>query len=191
MGAHLALRTLAETSPALDAAVLVAPMLGLNSGPLGDTLAAAITRGLCALGLGRVPAWREDAHPIGSPRSKQHILTGSVDRFADAQWWKEVAPELGLGPPTWAWLASAYRSTAALRAPGALEHIVTPILFVAAKADRLVRLADIRAAAARLPRARLHVLPPPAAHEILREVDDIRLAAHACIDAFLDEVAPA
>ncbi len=34
MGGHLLLRTLVERRPALDAAVLVAPMIGVNSGPI-------------------------------------------------------------------------------------------------------------------------------------------------------------
>jgi aspartyl-tRNA(Asn)/glutamyl-tRNA(Gln) amidotransferase subunit B len=43
--------------------------------------------------------------------------------------------------------------------------------------------------AARLPDARLHVYGREAAHEILRELDPVRLDALGRIDRFLDEVA--
>ena len=60
------------------------------------------------------------------------------------------------------------------------------MLLLATDADRLVSTAAIRRAARLLPHATLHVYPD-AAHEILREPDDVRLDALARIDAFLDE----
>ena len=52
MGGHLLLRALVERRPALDAAVLVAPMIGVNSAPIPAWLAPAIANAMCRLGLG-------------------------------------------------------------------------------------------------------------------------------------------
>ena len=50
MGGHMLLRTLAERRPALDAAVLVAPMIRVNSAPLSPGLAPWITDFMCLVG---------------------------------------------------------------------------------------------------------------------------------------------
>ena len=59
-----------------------------------------------------------------------------------------------------------------------------PILIIGADKDRLVSAAAIREAAALLPHAEL-VMMPDAAHEILRDSDEIRARAYARIDGFL------
>ena len=58
MGGHLLLRTLVERRPALDAAVLVAPMIGVNSAP--------------------IPAWL-------APDDRRHRCAGSAARAADVE----------------------------------------------------------------------------------------------------------
>src|SRR3954447_22889712 len=59
MGGHLLLRTLAERRPAISAAVLVAPMLGINSAPLPPAAAAWTASLMTMMGWGRHPAWHE------------------------------------------------------------------------------------------------------------------------------------
>src|SRR5436305_7732501 len=58
VGGHLLLRTLIERAPDIDAAVLVAPMIGVNSAPTPAWLAPAIANAMCRLGLGRAPMWK-------------------------------------------------------------------------------------------------------------------------------------
>lgn len=181
MGGHLVLRLLAERAPAVDGAALVAPMLGLRTGPLPPALARAIARGACRLGLGERTVLRSGPAP-------RAWLTGCPDRYADAQWWRARHPELSRGEPSWGWVAAAFDSIARLCAPGVLERVTQPVLLLAAARDALVSTEATRAAAARLPDARLHIVPD-AAHELLREADRARLAAFAALDAFLEGVA--
>jgi lysophospholipase len=185
MGGHLVLRWLANGGLA-DAAVLVAPMLGLNSGRLPDGITAAVTEAACRIGLARRPAWRDGDRP-GGPRAQN--LTHSAERFADELWWKAAAPELVVGPPTWGWLRAAFRSIHALMGGDALERIATPLLILGAAHDRLVDIAAIRAAAMRIPRATL-IESADGAHELLRETDALRDPMLAAIAAFLDAHAP-
>lgn len=180
MGGHLVLRALAERRIEADAVVLTAPMIGLAAPRVGR--AVAFLAGLFGMSMRPIA---EDLEP----GMKQPRLTSSVERFADATWWKETHPELASGVPTWGWVHAAYDSIARLRRPGALEGIRTPLLIVAATGDRLVSNADMARAARRIPGARL--ARSPGAHEILREADPIRLAALETIDDFLDETVPA
>jgi lysophospholipase len=188
MGGHVLLRTLADRHPPIDAAVLVAPMLTINSAPVPTLAAAWLASAASLFGWGRHPAWQQSSRPqpAGSPR--QAYLTGCRERYADELWWWEREPGFDLGPPSWGWLKAAYASLAALT-PAKLAGVATPVLLIGTERDRLVGAAAIRAAAARLPRAEL-VMFEDAAHEILRERDEVRLEALARIDAFLDRHAP-
>ena len=187
MGGHVLARLLAERRPALDAAVLVAPMLMVNSAPL-PPWAACWTAAMANLaGLGKAPLWRPVSPPPGSPR--QMNLTSCPERYQDEIWWWQEEPGFRLGAPSWGWLLAAYRSSAALT-PERLAAIDTPLLFVATERDRLVSPEAIRRAAEAIDGAEL-LMFPDAGHEILREVDAIRLAALARIDDFLDRHAPA
>ncbi|MBV9884187.1 MAG: alpha/beta hydrolase [Sphingomonadaceae bacterium] len=185
MGGHLLLRTLVERAPALDAAVLVAPMIDVNSAPTPAWLAPAIASTMCRLGLGPRPMWRSPpgAHAFGSQR--QRNLTGSSERYEDEQYWWAKEPGWNLGAPSWAWMRAAFRSAAAAFTPGKLKRATLPVLLLAAAHDRLVSLKEIARAAKLLPAAELEVFDE-AAHEILRDADPIRLAAFARIDTFLD-----
>ena len=185
MGGHLALRLIAERGVRLDAAVLLAPMLGLAIGLIPPRLGALIARTASAFGGAGRPVWRSGGHgPL-----RQSTLTGSAERYADEGWWTTRNPGWAAQPPRWGWVDAAFRSIATLAA-ARLEAVQVPILMLAAGRDRLVSLHAIRATAARLPAARL-IVYEQAAHELLREADGVRLAALAAIDDFLATAAPA
>lgn len=190
MGGHLLLRMLAERADEIDAAVLVAPMLGLNSHPIPPRVAAALARRATMLGWGQRPLWRPGRRATGIGSGRQVALTGDPYRYADEAHWLAATPAFAAGGPRWDWLAAAYASIAGLTAPGVLETVTTPVLLIGTTRDRLVDAAAIRAAAERLPNARL-VMRDDSAHEMLRERDAVRDQVLATIDAFLDEVVPA
>lgn len=185
MGGHLILRAISEGRITADALILVAPMLGLRSAPFGPRLAARIAHWMTRIGRPERMAWKANERPSVPGASRRALLTHDPDRYADELWWRQEKPELALGPPSWAWVAEAYRSTLAMEAPGKLEHIRAPVLLLGAEADRLVDPAAIRRAAARLPQAELHMFGRESAHEILREADPVRDRAFAIIDDFL------
>jgi lysophospholipase len=190
MGGHLTLRAFSEARAAPDAAVLVAPMLGLKSQPFGARVAAKVAALMCRIGKPERLAWKVNERPGVPMKGRRALLTHDESRYEDELWWKAHKPEIAVGPPSWAWVAEAYRSTLALEEPGRLERITTPVLLLAAENDRLVDSAAILRAATRLPNAKLRVWGPESAHEILREVDPVRDAALAEIDGFLDTRAP-
>jgi lysophospholipase len=189
MGGHIVLRAIAEGQVAVDAAVLVAPMIDINSAPLPGWLARRIARTACALGLGDRRIWKRSDPGSPSP-ARQRALTRCPDRASDSGWWKAAHPELGLGTPSWSWIAAAYESIAALAQPKALAAVTTPLLMIAAEDDRLVSEGAIRAAAAALPDAELIVFADTG-HELLRETDAVRLPVMGAIDRFLEARVPA
>ncbi len=183
MGGHVLLRVLAEHHPSLAAAVLVAPMLALNTAPLPHWLGRRLAGLLCRLNLGHGRAWRESG-PTAPSRMRQLGLTHCLDRYSDELWWKSEEPGFHLGPPSWGWLDAAFRSTAGHEAE-ALRRVETPVLLLGTARDRLVSPSAIRRAAALLPDAELRMFDE-AAHELLRESDPVRSEVLASIDQFLD-----
>lgn len=185
MGGHMLLRTLVEKQPALDAAVLIAPMILINSAPFPRSFAAPLASLFSRIGWARRPLWRPaPPAPPGSPR--QSVLTSCPERYADELWWCGREPGFNLGAPSWGWIRAAYRSAAEFFTAEKLATVTTPLLVLATERDRLVSPAAIRRAVRHLADARLQMYPD-AGHEILRESDPIRLDALARIDSFLDE----
>ncbi|WP_294130944.1 alpha/beta hydrolase [Sphingobium sp.] len=189
MGGHLLLRALAEGMPSPDAAVTVAPMLDVHSAPLPRWFAVALARAMLCLGRGERQAWTQKEGSERQRRMRQKRLTHDPDRYADELWWRDHSRDIALGPPSWTWVSQALESTRALAEGDAIARIATPLFILATRADQLVSTPAIRRVAARIPGARLYMYGREAAHEILRELDPVRLDALARIDTFLDEVA--
>jgi alpha-beta hydrolase superfamily lysophospholipase len=189
MGGMMVLRALASRSIRPDAAILVAPMIGLKS-PFGSGFSARVARWMATRGNPARAAWRSNERP-GAVASRQSLLTHDAARYDDEGWWHREHPELVLGPPSWAWLAQGFAGAAALATDPRIESVETPVLLLIAEADKLV---DPRAAlrlAARLPDAQVVRFGSESAHEILREADPVRDRALAAIDSFLDVCTPA
>ncbi len=182
MGGHLVLRGLAEGVRA-DAAVLIAPMLGLKS-PFGAALGERFARILGGVGDSSRPAWKGNEKPYTTD-TRESLLTHDVDRYQDELWWQQANPETVTGPPSWKWLIEAFRSTRELRANPALKTLNVPILALIAEADGLVDAKAAIATVGKLPDARIVRFGKESAHEILREVDKIRNRAIGEIDLFL------
>ena len=184
MGGHLLLRTIIDRKPALDAAILTAPMLNVNSAPIPIRIAPDIADTMYWLGLGRVPMWKAPPAMLAPGGRRNRNLTHSPERYADELFWWGARPDFNTGPPSFGWMRAAFRSRAATFTAEKLAQVELPILIVAAEKDRLVSAEAIREAAALLPHAELEMMPD-AAHEILRDADGPRDRALARIDAFL------
>ena len=188
MGGHLVLRALVEgVKP--DAAVLVAPMLGLHS-PIGARGGGALAALMARLGDPQRFAWKVNEIPAAQA-SRQALLTHDGDRYADEIWWREHDATLDMGPPSWRWVREAFASTWALNHDPRLAGMRVPTLMLVAQADKLVRARTALAVAAALPDCTVVRFGAESAHEILREADPVRDRAIAAIDSFLDERAPA
>ncbi len=186
MGGHLVLRALVEKAIAPDKAVLVAPMLGFETGIIPFPVAFWAARVMARLKSEMRPAWKRNEKPAAANASRQGFLTHDAERYADELWWKKTNPSLALGPPSWSWLAAAYRSLAGLKRTSVIEQVKTPILILCAERDELVSARAIHAFAARLPMATLLVFGDDTAHEILREADGPRNRALAAIAEFIE-----
>lgn len=188
MGGFLALNGLVAGTVDPDAAVLVAPMLGLKA-PIPPKWAERLARLMRVLGDPARPAWKGNERPA-TTETRQALLTHDADRYADEIWWQEQDPRLMTGPPSWNWLVEAFASTRRLRDDPRLAGMRVPVLALIADIDGLVDPRAAHATLASLPDARVLAFGREAAHELLREADPVRDRALAAIDTFLQEKAP-
>ncbi len=190
MGGHLLLRAMAEGAIDPAAAVLIAPMLGFAGVPVPFPLMRVFAALRRRMGDPRRPAWKWSEKPGEFPADRIDLLTHDAGRYADEEYWREVRPELAMGPASWGWLEQAVISMAKTADREALARVKVPVLILSARHDRLVSPKAIRRAARLLPDAQLVEFGAEARHEILREVDPVRDRALAAIRGFLDQRAP-
>ncbi len=191
MGGHLVLRALVDGKVRPDAVVLSAPMTGVMGPPLPLPVLHTVAKLMCAVGDPTRQAWKSSEKPGELLAARANLLTHDPERYADEQWWRDHRPELVMGPASWRWVERAYASWRQLEAPGALERVDVPILFLSTSSDQLVSHPANLRAASRLPKGEMVAFGDEAHHEILREVDAVRGRAMAAVAEFLDRVAPA
>jgi len=183
MGATVLIQAAAKGLRWFDRMVLSAPMIRLGVRRMYG-LAPGFARVLRMTGRGGGYV------PRGGPTVQMTLpflgnaLTSDPVRYARVAAVLEAEPALGLGSPTIAWIDSAFRVMAQMRAPSFPARIRQPILIVAAGQDQLVSTAAIETFAIHL-RAGSHVIVPGAQHELLMEQDVYRNQFWAAFDAFV------
>jgi lysophospholipase len=171
MGAHIALRTMAEYGPGpLAAAVLVSPMTALRR--------EAMLRSILML-MPEFPAIEErylfGTGPFLAYAGQFHsnFVTHDERRYRFTDQWFAADPRLAVGGPTVGWARQAIRSMTAVLAPDYIERIELPVLLLSAGEDRLIDPRDHAALMARLKLGECLTIAE-ARHEIMMEIDPIR-----------------
>lgn len=172
MGGCLTLTVLARQIGGFDAAILSAPMLGLNTGSTPAGLARFMAKTLTALGRGGDYVLGQVTDPY-STTFEADQLTHDRARYERTRRQILADRDLALGNLTWGWLASAFRATGWLHTAPEVTRIEIPLVVLGAELDRLINNADQKFVTARVPGAR-YVEVKGAFHEILMETDDIR-----------------
>ena len=170
MGGCLALLALARGETRFSAAILSAPMLGLQLGGVPGPVARWTAAGLKAIGLGGAPAIKAPAEPVPFD---VNTLTHDRRRYDRCQAQVAECPDLALGAPTWGWLDFAFAATRELQTGPGVARLALPLTLLAAGEDRLVDNAAARRVAGRAPGARI-VEVAGAYHELLQETDPVR-----------------
>jgi lysophospholipase len=190
MGGHLLVRRLHDVPDEFAAAILCAPMMGINSRGSPWWVVEKVAAYLNRDGPSTDFVWGMAARDQLKLPFALQIVTSDRERYARNQGLLAADPELRLNGPTWGWLGAALASIALTRSPGYAEAIETPSLLFGAGQDRVCDTGAVRAFAARMPKAE-YVEIAGAEHEILMERDIFRAELWLRVDAFLKKSAPA
>jgi lysophospholipase len=184
MGAHILLRALHADPEMFATAVLIAPMLRLETSGYPGWLVEALSSAHGRLGLSQAWVWGMQARDPLRLSFEDNRVTSDRARFARTQAVLTANPALRLAGPSWGWLDAACRSMAAMRRSRFAETITTPCLIFGAGRDRIVNTAAVRNFTRRLPKG-TYVELADAEHEILMENNSIRVCFWQAFDAFV------
>ena len=185
MGGCLTLLAMACGEARFSAAILSAPMLGLQTGSIPLPVARSMARLMSATGRGGRAA--RPGGPEWAP-FEENVLTHDRARYQRNIAQVEACPELALGAPTLGWLDFAFSAVGVLQRGPGVRRIAVPVHIVAAGEDRLVDNAGLKRVAERAPKGVFSMIPG-AFHEILQETDVIRAAFWRDFDGVADAVA--
>ena len=180
-GAHVLLRLL-RRKPWFSRAILVSPLVEIMYGPWPRPVAWLLLNTMWFTGLAHFFLPGVHRKPMGRADFPGNPLTSDQRRWERDSATLEVAPQLGLGGPTFGWLGAARTSIGRMRRMR--RKPMAPVLIVAAGADRVVGNEGIRRLARRVPGVALTFIPD-AKHEILGERDMIRRQFMAALDSFV------
>ncbi len=169
MGGCLSLLAMARGERRFSAAIMSAPMFGLQTGPFPRLVTRWVAAFAKAFGRAGAPAIKPEAAPAPFAAN---ILTHDQRRYERNEALMIACPELGLGAPTWGWIDFALCATEELRTSAGVTEVTIPLTFLVCGKEGLVDNEAIRRVADRLPGARC-VDIPGAFHEVLQETDDI------------------
>ncbi len=186
MGAHIVLRTLAESGPGpFSAGMLVSPMTGLRR--------EAMLRSVLMV-MPEVPVV-EERYLFGTGpfvllarEFNANFVTHDQRRYRFTEEWFAADPRLTLGGPTLGWARQAARSMTACLAPGYLERIQLPLVLVTAGQDPLIDSRTHAPVVARLEHGE-HVTIAGAKHEVMMETDELRALFWEAFDRLAKSVA--
>ncbi len=187
MGGHITLRYLRRSTVAISGAVLVSPMIKIQTKPLPYPLVRRLVR------MASRSNWSEHYIPGDSfydPEQKpfkNNPLTNDPERFKDERQKIEANPDLALGGVTYGWLSAAFDSIDAIAGADNWKSMAVPVLMLGGSADRVVSIPDIQWMCQRLASCRCIILEN-AKHEILNETDSIRRQFWLEFDQFIEKI---
>jgi lysophospholipase len=187
MGGGLTALALAEGETRFSAAVLSAPMLGLN---LGNRSLASVRwlSGMMRL-FGRGAAFPSPPADPFAETFADNVLTHDAARYARTRAQIVAHPELALGSPTFGWVHFATLLVQRVERSPRIDALPIPVLVVTAGEEKLCDNQASRRFAKRIPKGR-YVEIEGAYHEVLMETDPLRAQFWAAFDPLADEVAP-
>lgn len=188
MGGCLTMLALAHGETRFAAAVLSAPMLGLNMGGVPPWIATPLSWTLSRTGFTGEYVQGGQYDPLAQTFAGDG-LTHDETRYNRYQAQLRANPEIALGGMTWGWADFAISACAWLRRSKGVEAIQIPVTLVAAELDNRVLNPDQKRIAGRMPRGR-YVEVPGSFHEILIETDPRRAVFWRAFDETVDPVAP-
>ncbi len=187
MGGGLTALALAEGETRFAAAVLSAPMVGLNLGKVQPRAAMTLARFMTVIGRGG-----EYAAPAIDPFNETfdgNPLTHDPIRYERFKAQLHAKPEARISGPTFGWLLFALNLCNRVRTSKRIDRLAIPLTIVLAEHEKLVSNAAAKAVARRAPQGSW-IEVPGAFHEILMETDERRAVFWAEFDRVADEVAP-
>lgn len=186
MGGCLTALALSHGERRFSAAILSAPMFGLNTQGRPKLMTQLLAKAMILVGRGGDYVLNDPGNPFDHDFTA-NILTHDSRRFDRAYAQITACPDLALGAVTWSWLDFAFAACSHLAKSASMTSIDIPVVVVGAGSEVLVDNGEQIRVTARLPKGR-HVMIDGAFHEILMETDPIRDQFWHVFDGLAEQV---
>lgn len=183
MGAHLALRYMADYGSCFDKGILMAPMLDLNTGGYSQSFARWISKMAVKVGLGSVFVLGQGSYDPRREPFEGNMLTHDQATFLAHRSFMRQNPLLAVGGVTYGWAHATFESIDHLNTPLHMGKIDTPLLILVAGQESVVNNSRLNAIVEWLPKAEMKVYPQ-ARHQMLSETPRILEAFWRDFDQF-------
>ncbi len=184
MGGHITLRYIADHPGLIDAAVLTAPMLDINTGIYTTPVAHALSKLMVWLGLGKSYVYKQgDYNPVNQP-FEGNILTYNQELFYYHRHLQIDNPDIIVGGVTFGWVKASLDSIGYLNQPDTLKKINVPIHIYAADEEEVVNNAPLDFVSKHIPNCRYEILQGTR-HQLLAEREEVLEHIYNGIDQFI------
>lgn len=186
MGGHLALRYLYKHQNSFHRAILVSPMIGINTFPLPFFIAKKLFELAIKFGMETKTIFGTDHTHSFLKKFNGNPLTSDPKRFYRVRNLLLNQPDLIVGGVTIGWLYAAFESID-ITMKYEKSKIRIPILMIGGANDHVVSVKAMCQYCRSLPNCNCQIIPR-ARHELFLETDDIRKKLWESIDLFLWEI---
>jgi lysophospholipase len=138
MGAHIALRYMAEYPGVAEAALLTAPMLEINTGIYPKALASTLCKLMGLLGFKKKFVFGHGEYDPSIEPFAGNLVTHNQEIFYYHRRLQMERPELVLGGATFQWVAATLESSKVLINEPYLKKIQVPVHIMAAEEEKVV-----------------------------------------------------
>lgn len=188
MGAHIALRYIAEYPEKAQAALLTAPMIDICTGIYGKKGAYALSKTMVQLGLGKNYVYRQGSYNTAAQPFEGNILTHNKELFYYHRHLQIKKPEINTGGITFGWVKATLDSISYTNRKEFLSHIKAPVKILTADEEKIADNSQVRKIASYIPKCSVRRLKGTR-HQLLAEVPEVLEKIYSELDVLSENLA--
>jgi lysophospholipase len=173
MGGHIGLRYIAQYAHPFSMAMLVSPMMDINTGIYPRSVAFYLSKIMCSFGFSKSYVFGHGEYDPALEPFEGNILTRNPQMFYEHRKLHLERPELILGGATFGWVYATMRSIDQTLNPKYLARVLTPVHIIAAEDEKVVNNRLLQKACAWMPRCSLEMIKG-ARHQLFSEVPEVQ-----------------
>jgi lysophospholipase len=181
MGAHIGLRYMAENPGMVEAALLTAPMLEINTGIYSKSLAQVVCKLMRIFGMKKRYVFGHGEYDPSIEPFEGNLVTHNQKVFYYHRRLQMERPELILGGATFQWVSATLESSNVLLNEKYLKKIQVPVHIMAAEEEKVVDNRMLRKVGEWMERCSIEVVKG-SRHQLLSEDQSIQMSVLDSLD---------
>ncbi|MGI4852029.1 MAG: alpha/beta fold hydrolase [Janthinobacterium lividum] len=187
MGGHLALRHIQQKFNQVAGALVLAPMIAINSNPYPNWLARLIVSTATSLGMGQNYVIGYGDYKMNQPINPKKLGTTDLARYRRQLDINKTHMSFVTAGPTYQWVHESFKSLDRLHRSTEISKISVPLTLIKAEDDFVVDTSQDEAFCKKIPQCQIKTYAK-SRHNILIEIDAIRDRVFQDLDELVKRV---